>query len=90
MPAASAAAAPPDDPPTVRPGSCGLRVAPSTGLKVCEPAANSGVFDFAISTAPAARSRATQGASVAGTRSAKIGEPSVVRSPAVSKTSLAT
>src|SRR5690606_26826288 len=40
MPQASAAAPPPDDPPTVRDRSNGLRVLPSTWLKVCAPAAN--------------------------------------------------
>src|SRR6476660_531558 len=42
--AASAAAAPPLLPPALRLGSHGLRVAPNTGLTVCEPAPNSGVF----------------------------------------------
>ena len=40
----AAAAAPPDEPPALRDGSYGLRVAPKTALNVCEPAPNSGVL----------------------------------------------
>src|SRR6516225_6321946 len=43
-PQASATAAPPEDPPHVFVRSQGLRVAPKTVLKVCEPAPNSGVL----------------------------------------------
>src|SRR4051812_50202018 len=51
IPAATAAAAPPLEPPTVRVVSYGLRVAPKTGLNVCEPAPNSGVFVLPITIA---------------------------------------
>jgi hypothetical protein len=44
-----------------------LRVAPNTALNVCDPAPNSGVFVFPITTAPACLSRATCGASNDGT-----------------------
>ncbi len=44
MPQASATAAPPLLPPQVLVRSQGLRVAPNTALKVCEPAPNSGVL----------------------------------------------
>ena len=75
MPVASATAAPPEDPPQVRSVFHGFRVRPNTGLKVCAPAPNSGVLDFA-STMPPAASRARAGAPLSvGTRSAKIGEP---------------
>src|SRR5204863_389303 len=67
IPAATAAAAPPLEPPGVRDRSYGLRVAPKTGLNVCEPAPNSGVFVFPITIAPASRSRRTIAASLGGT-----------------------
>ena len=44
--------------PPERVGSYGLRVVPNTGLNVCEPAPNSGVFVLPSAIAPAARSRA--------------------------------
>ena len=53
-PAAREAAAPPDEPPTERPCRYGLCDAPNTGLKVCDPAANSGTLVFPTRTAPAA------------------------------------
>ena len=87
-PAASAAAAPPDDPPAERPCRYGLWVTPKTGLKVCEPAANSGTFVFPIRMAPAAFSRATTSSSRAGTVFACSGEPHVVRMPPVACVSL--
>ena len=88
IPAARAVAAPPEEPPHVRAVSHGLRVAPKTGLKVCDPAPNSGVLVLPTVTAPAARSRATIRASWSGTQSANSGEPIVVRIPAVTKRSL--
>ena len=88
MPLASAAAAPPLEPPQVRLGSQGLRVLPKTGLKVCEPAPNSGVFVLPMTTAPAPRMRSTIRASKSGTLSAKIGDPKVVRMPFVGTRSL--
>ena len=66
-PQATAAAAPPLEPPAVRARSYGLRVTPKTGLKVCEPAPNSGVFVLPRMTAPAPRSRSTTIASASGT-----------------------
>src|SRR5207244_7417777 len=59
MPHASATAAPPLLPPHVFVVSYGFSVAPKTGLIVCEPAPNSGVFVLPIVMAPAAFSRST-------------------------------
>jgi hypothetical protein len=75
IPEASPAAPPPVEPPALRAGSQGLRVRPKTGLKVLPPAANSGVFVFPTTSAPAARSRRTTSASSPGTWSANRGEP---------------
>src|SRR5439155_5038987 len=83
MPAASATAAPPLLPPHVFVGSNGLRVAPNTGLNVCDPAPNSGVFVLPTTIAPARRLRSTMSESSAGMKSLKIGEPNVVRIPLV-------
>ena len=52
-----------------------LRVAPKTGLNVCEPAPHSGVFVLPTRIAPASRSRSTWSESVAGTWSRYEGEP---------------
>ena len=86
--AASAAAAPPLLPPAVRSSAHGLRVAPNTGLTVCEPEPHSGTFVLPRLIAPAAAIRWTTSASRAGTLSANSGEPNVVRTPAVSARSL--
>ena len=59
----------------MRSGSYGLRVAPNTGLNVCEPAPHSGVFVLPMTSAPASRSAAHERLSVAGTWSAYSGEP---------------
>ena len=59
IPLARAAAAPPLLPPTDFDGSWGFRVTPKIGLKVCEPAPNSGTFVFPMTSAPASRSRFT-------------------------------
>ena len=76
MRAASAAAAPPLLPPALRLSrSYGLRVAPNTGLTVCEPAPNSGVFVLPRLIAPAADIRSTTSASKSGTCPANSGEP---------------
>ena len=72
---ASATAAPPLDPPAERDVSHGLRVAPKTRLKVCEPAPHSGVFVLPTRIAPAARMRSTSSESAAGTCSRYAGEP---------------
>ena len=47
VPLASAAAAPPEEPAAERDVSQGLRVGPTTSLKVLAPAPNSDVFDLA-------------------------------------------
>ena len=73
MPQASATAAPPLEPPQVRDTSHGLRVAPNTGLNVCEPAPNSGVLVLPTVMAPASRSRSTMIASSSGTKSRNSG-----------------
>ena len=59
MSVASAAAEPPDEPPALRPGLNGLPVAPHTGLRLFEPAPNSGTLVLPTTTAPAARTRDT-------------------------------
>src|SRR6185369_8561119 len=64
MPEATAAAVPPDDPPGVLAGFQGLRVMPVSGELVSPLQPNSGVVVLPSSTAPASRSRATEGASV--------------------------
>src|SRR5258705_13247902 len=81
MPQESATAAPPDEPPQVFVRSYGLRVAPKTRLKVCEPAPNSGTLVLPRKMAPAARMRVTSRLSCVGTLSLKRGEPKVVRTP---------
>ncbi len=63
-------------------------MAPKISFTVCEPVPNSGVLVLPTVIAPASRIRRTIGASVSGTWSAKIGEPYVVRIPAVSARSL--
>lgn len=88
IPQARAAPAPPLLPPALRERSYGLRVAPKTGLTVCEPRPSSGTLVLPRVMAPAFRSRSTTRWSRPGTRSAKIGEPDVVRMPAVSCRSL--
>ena len=55
MPQVSATAAPPLLPPQVLVTSNGLRVAPNTSLKVCDPAPSSGVLVLPHVIAPAAR-----------------------------------
>ena len=88
--AAIAAPVPPLEPPGVVLRSQGLRVWPNRLLVVLMSAANSGVFDLPIRTAPAAFSRATDNASSVGIRDRKCSVPSVVRKPTVSRLSLAT
>src|SRR5215472_1874784 len=56
---ASATAAPPLLPPQVLVTSYGLRVAPNTSLKVCDPAPNSGVFVLPTAMPPARLTRST-------------------------------
>ena len=69
MPHASATAAPPLLPPQVLVRSYGFSVDPNTGLNVCDPAPNSGVFVLPIAIAPAALMRSTSSESSAGTKS---------------------
>ena len=88
IPHASATAAPPLLPPHVFVRSYGLSVAPNTGLNVCDPAPNSGVFVLPTAMAPARFMRSTSSESSRGTKSLKIGEPNVVRMPLVSCRSL--
>src|SRR5699024_866613 len=88
MPAAIAAAAPPEEPAADFDVSYGFTVVPNSGLKVWEPAANSGTFDFPVVTTPAARRREMMSESRTGTFWASSGEPYVVSSPAVSCVSL--
>src|SRR5687767_6405314 len=65
--AATAAPDPPLEPPGERSSAHGFRVGPYHGLFVVEPAANSCVLHFPISTAPASFNRRIDSASVAGT-----------------------
>ena len=83
MPVATATAAPPLDPPAVRSTCQGLRVTPVIWLTVAALQPNSEVLVLPMMIAPAARSRATAGASVSGTQSAHATDPRVVRRPAV-------
>src|SRR6476646_1399559 len=59
IPQASATAAPPLEPPQVFDRSQGFRVAPNTGLNVCDPAPNSGVLVLPMVMAPARCVRST-------------------------------
>ena len=87
-PAATAAEAPPLEPPGVRSRCHGFRVGAKRRLWVAPSQPKVGVFVFPIMMAPAAWSRATMGASSAGTLSRKSGVPNVVRTPLVPTTSL--
>src|SRR6266511_2666452 len=71
----------------MRARSHGFRVPPKWGFWFVTPNAHSCMFVLPTVTAPAGRSRATTGASASGTRSARIRDPAVVRTPAVSKRS---
>src|SRR4051812_29819476 len=66
---------PPVEPPQVSEVFHGLRVRPNTSLKVLPRAPNSGVLDLPITTPPLRSMRSTSGWDLAGTWSAKIGEP---------------
>jgi len=63
-------------------------VGPNTGLKVCDPSPNSGVFVFPIRIAPASRMRRTMSASSVGMWVARSGEPFVLRRPRTGARSL--
>lgn len=88
QPVATAAAQPPLDPPAMRFGSRGFVVRPKSSFSVRGPNANSGQFVLAIRIAPAARIRATAGASSAGTLSSRKRLPQVVRAPPTAIASL--
>src|SRR3954451_12044186 len=87
-PDARAAAVPPEEPPGVKRVFHGLRVKPNTSLYVLPPAANSGMFDFPMTSAPQASKRCTAISDVGDMRSAKIVEPIVQRTPSTSTLSL--
>ena len=89
-PAARAAALPPLEPPDVRSVDHGLRVMPVRGLSVTPFQPNSGVVTFPSGTAPAARSRATAGASTSHrcVSGRSVSEPRSVGQPSVSRRSL--
>ncbi len=87
-PAAAATPAPALEPPDVMPVFHGLRVMPVTGLSPRAFQPNSGVVVLPSMTPPASFNRRTKGASVSGTRCSKIGEPDMVRIPAVRARSL--
>mmetsp|Transcript_2453 Transcript_2453/g.7554 ORF Transcript_2453/g.7554 Transcript_2453/m.7554 type:complete len:294 (-) Transcript_2453:147-1028(-) len=90
-PSATATAAPELDPPGMRPvpRSCGLAGVPKCGFVPMPPKANSTIDVRPRMTAPAARRRATAGASlVAGGSDASAFEPASVTSPPTSNRSL--
>ena len=76
-PPETAADDPPEEPPGVRVGSHGLPVAPCSLERVWFTDPNSGEVVWAVSTAPAARSRDTRVVSFSATRSAKTRDASV-------------
>ena len=85
-PAATAAAEPDEEPEVLRSRSCGLRVWPPTALQPLVEAverkfAHSDRLVAPSTTRPAARSRATSGASAAGGESSSAREPAVPGSP---------
>jgi hypothetical protein len=82
MPVATATASPLLDPPGVRVGSQGLRVAPWRLESVCQRSSRSGRLVRAIGIAPTARNRATAGASSVATSPASARTPRVVGVPA--------
>src|SRR5712692_169474 len=83
-PAAAAAPAPALEPPVVIAVFQGLRVLPVSGLSPVPFQPNSEVVVLPSMIPPAARRRATKGASTSGTRVAKMCEPAIVRMPRVS------
>ena len=66
MPAATAAAVPPEDPPGIRSGSAGFRIAPVTVLFEVIPNASSCMPDLAPMNPPASMILVTEPASFAG------------------------
>src|ERR1700759_190614 len=69
MSVARATAEPPDEPPGFNIGLNGLPDAPQTGLRLFEPAPNSGTLVLPTTTAPAARTGAPMTLSWLGTKS---------------------
>ncbi len=89
MPVATATASPPELPPGDFVASHGLMVCPASSLYVCMPRAlRVGMFAWAIGVAPAARSRATIGASDDLTLPVNDFRPCVVAAPATSMLAL--
>ena len=85
MPAATAAAAPPDEPPVVRVGSHGLRVAPNRRGSVVGTMPNSGRFVVPTMIAPASRRRVTPIQSNGAMKSPKNDEANVKRLPSTGR-----
>src|SRR3989442_4528714 len=81
--AATAAPEPPLEPAGKRSGFQGLRQVPWCGLSVVPPQANSCMFVLPTMMAPARLSRAATVASSDGTKSDRIFDPAVVRTPRV-------
>src|SRR5437870_6169247 len=79
--AATAAPEPPLEPAGKRSGFQGLRQVPWCGLSVVPPQANSCMFVLPTMMAPARLSRAATVASSDGTKSDRIFDPAVVRTP---------
>src|SRR5918994_7980512 len=88
MPAAAQIAAPVLEPPAFVPRFHGLCETPVSGLSPQPFQPNSGTVVLPIEIAPASARRSTKGASSAGTRSAWICEPAMVRTPLVRARSL--
>src|SRR5262252_7969108 len=85
QPLAIAAASPPLEPPDENPAFQGLPVRPVNRLSVSYAMRNSGVVVLPTMTAPAARSRATTGASPPGRYSFRSSEPAAQGHPAASR-----
>ena len=83
IPVATATADPPLDPPGECSGLRGFRMVPKCGLSDVIPYASSCRPAFPTMTAPASASFSTTAASRSGTKSAKIFDPEVVRTPLV-------
>ena len=90
MPAATAAAEPPEEPPGTRSGASGFFAGPKALCSVDEPIANSSMFDFAMTMAPAVRSRLTAVASYGLTYPSSIRDPHYVGISVVAMLSLMT
>src|SRR5262249_39249840 len=71
----------PDDPPGVRSGSRGFLTGPNAEFSFEEPIANSSMLSLPIEMPPAARSFAAQVASYGATKSFRIFDPAVMRTP---------